>query len=100
MMNDQIGDFENSPFFPGEENWAGFRDRAKASPFLCEEHRRVGRSSPNIGKDLPYAAILQSRTHARLAPSNGFCYHTILSLNTALWIELHRRFKVSFIALL
>ncbi|MFC2165745.1 hypothetical protein ACFLT2_12225 [Acidobacteriota bacterium] len=26
-MNDQIGDFENTPIFPSDENWLGFRRR-------------------------------------------------------------------------
>ena len=49
-------------------------------------HRRIlvcvrsiggwGGSSPNIDKDSPYTAILQSRNHARLRLSNGFLHHT------------------------
>jgi hypothetical protein len=57
----------------------GWVDRAEASPCLCEEHRRVGGSSPNIDKDSPYASILQSMTHARLHPSNSFPLSHILT---------------------
>ena len=27
LSTDQIGDFENTPIFPGEENWLGFQPR-------------------------------------------------------------------------
>jgi hypothetical protein len=53
LTDDQDGDSENTPIFPGEEDWLGFQDRAKTSCCLCEEHRRVGGSSPNKDNNSP-----------------------------------------------
>jgi hypothetical protein len=53
FANDPHVDYENTPIFPNEENWLGFRTRARASCCLCEEHRRVGGSSLNKDNNSP-----------------------------------------------
>ena len=50
LTSAQIGGFENTQIFPGEENLLGFRRRL---------------SFP-----------LRERNHARLRPTNGFLHHT------------------------
>jgi len=59
LSRDQIGDYENTPIFPSEENWLGFRRRLS---FPAGE-----------------------RNHARLQPSNGFLHHTFRAPQTAHW---------------
>jgi hypothetical protein len=67
MMSNQIGDCENPPIFPGAENWLGFRTRARASCCLCEEHRKVGGSSPNKDNNSPSPfCVIESMPASRL----------------------------------